>query len=166
MKVVFTKSNLPVSKLICWGLDEPVSHLAFVFDNKFVIQSSFFGVELQWLNTFIKHNDIIQMIEIPLTLEKEEVVYRSIIDNFDDSAYDYQFFFYLFWNGLLRKLFGKPLPNYNPYSNNGQFICFELLDVLPNWLLPVKPTKDEGVISPHKAYLWLKLYLEKNPPLL
>lgn len=159
MRIVFTKSNLIGSKLIRWGLNEPTSHVAFVFDEKLVIHSSLNGVELAWFNTFCKKNDIVFHLKYDLPLEQEEEIYQSILNNYDSSGYDYKAYFYFAWCILKMKLFKTPLPKSNAWGSKGSFLCTEMITTLPFWLLKVD-SKDYGIVSPYALYQEL---LKKHP---
>jgi len=154
MKIVFTISKHPISRFISWGLGEPVSHTAFVFDDKFVIHSSLFGVELAWLNTFKKKSDILFDLDYDLPLEKEEEVWTSLIDHFDQNSYDFGAFAYFIWRGILKKFFKVPFPPTNKWGSSKEFLCTEVIDILPDWLVK-RSVRDYGMTSPYQLYLEL-----------
>lgn len=158
MKLIFTRSTAPLSKLIRWAFNEPVSHFAVVFDNKFVIHSNLYGVNLAWLNDFTKKSTIVYSIDMPLSLEKEEEVYRSLLDNFCGEHYDYKAFLYFAYRALLFKLFKTPLPRTNPFNTRG-FLCTEMYGVLPKWLVP-QPITDLSITTPF--ILYKRIYGENN----
>jgi len=162
MKLIFTKSNLPLSVLIRWALNEPVSHFAVVFDSKFVIQSNLLGVQLNWLNTFKKHSEIVFSIEKDLTLEMEEQVYRSLLDNFDGRSYDWAAFFYFMWRAILNKSLGVPIPSKSPYGSPLKFLCTEIYSALPEWLFG-KKIDNLNIMSAYKVYKALTSSQESDP---
>lgn len=155
MKIVFTRSRMPVSILIRWVLKEPVSHSAFVFDDKLVVHSDLSGVRLEWFGKFKKRVDIVEELIYDLPLEKEEEVYRSILDRFDGQPYDWGAFFYFCWRGLLHRFFGAKMPVRNPWGRKDWFLCTELASALPSWLVKVDDI-DLAVTSAHGLYLELK----------
>lgn len=140
-----------------WGLDEPVSHLAIVFDNKIVFHADLLGVRLAWYPTFLKSREIVYEIEFDLTLEQEEEVYQNIITQNDGKSYDYGAFIYFMWRGLLKKCLNKPMPNTNPWGSEDRYLCDELVEVLPDFIVPrsVKNV-DIGMKSPWQVYLLMK----------
>jgi hypothetical protein len=125
MKIVWTKSKLPLSVGIRWLLEEDSSHVMFIFDDKFAVQSNLIGVQLGWASTVLKHCEIVHEMTFSLPLQDEETIYRSIMDNFDDEPYDFKAFAYFAWRGFLKKFFKKPMPTHSPYNSKG-FLCVEI----------------------------------------
>lgn len=156
MKIIWTKSTKPLSLLIRWVFNEPVSHVAFVFDHKLVIHSNLLGVNLQWFNTFKKHCEIVYCKEYDLTLEQEEEIYQGLLDTYDGASYDWGAFIFLAYRGLLWRLFNIPIPNKNPWAHKGMFLCDELVTVLPPWLVELPNDVDFGIMTPYKVYNILK----------
>lgn len=158
MKLLWVKGTAPLSKLIMWGLNEPVSHFAVVFDDKIVFHSDLLGVRLAWFPSFMKTHEIVEEMDFPsLKLDLEEEVYQSIITNFDGKSYDYGAFLYFCWRGVLWKLFDKPLPSKNAWGSEDAFLCDELAKVLPDWVVPPEiKAMDIGMISPYKLFILLR----------
>lgn len=153
MKLVFTKSNLPLSKIIRWGLEEPVSHFAVVFDDKIVFHSNLAGVQIDWFNNFKTKCEIVYSLDYNLGLEKEEQIYQSILDKNVGKSYDFPGFLYFIWRGFLNKVFSKPFPEKNKWAKDGEFICTGLAAELPKGLLP--EIQDTEMVSPYQLYLRL-----------
>lgn len=150
MKLVWVKGHAPLSKAIMWALNEPVSHFAIVFDNKIVFHSDLMGVRLAWLPSFLKTHEIVFEKDFPgTTLDLEEEVYQSIITKFDGSSYDYKAFLYFTWRALLFKLFKTPIPHKNAWGTNSSFLCTEMAETLPDWIVPPKVSREDlGITSP------------------
>jgi hypothetical protein len=148
MKIVFTKNNSVFSKLIRWAFNEPVSHVVFVFDEKFVIHSNLLGVQFNWLKTYRKKNEFVFCKDIKLPLEKEEQVYQSLLENYDDRTYDYKAFLYFGYRAILFKLFKTPIPIHNKKNTSG-FLCTEMYGTLPEWLVQ-KTDKDLSITTPYQ----------------
>lgn len=155
MVICFSKSKMPLSKLIRWLSGDPVSHVIIVFDEKFAIHSNLYGVHLDWFNSLEKHVDIVYKLEYKLSLKREEEVYRSLLDNFDGRSYDWPAFFYLLWRGLLWKFLKKPLPSKNPWNEKDGYLCTEIAGCLPKWLTGLETT-DYSLVTPYKLYEMLK----------
>lgn len=125
MKIIFTKSNIIGSKIIRWVTQESVSHVAFLFDNKVVIHSSLFGVDIKWFKSYKEHNDVVFEINVPLELEKEERIWQSILDKWDSIPYDYFTILKFGWSLVLRRLrINHDFKDANPYAD----MCVELYD--------------------------------------
>src|SRR3972149_5686290 len=115
MKLIWTKSKAPLSVLIRWGLNEPVSHFAIVFDDFLVFHSNLVGVHMVSMNRFLKSTaQIVYEKNYAMVLEDEEAIYRAIISKHDGEPYDFGAFFYFIWRVLLHKFFKTPVPATNP----------------------------------------------------
>lgn len=156
MRLIWTKNKMPLSWLIRWGLDEPVSHFAIVFDDRLVFHSNLFGVHLEWFNTFKKHQEIVFQINVSLPLEKEERVYLDILGQHDSKPYDYLAFIYFMWCGFLRKFFNKEMPKRSQLNNTGAYLCTELAFVILNLLKLEEKDLDLSITSPFQLYLLCK----------
>ena len=92
------------------------------------------------------------MIEHDLTLEKEEIIYRSIMDKFDGQPYDYGAFLYFAWRVMLWKVWSEPLPKMNPWNSKTKFLCTEMAEALPEWMFR-KNKGDYSIVPPHELFL-------------
>ena len=149
VSIVFTKNNSCLSKLIRWIANEPVSHVAIIFDKKVVFHSNLYGVNVQWFGSFLKTHEIVYQLDYAYSLEQEEEVYQKIPE-YDGHRYDLGALFYLAWRGILYKLFKKPIPKDNLFGNKDQFLCVELAKIIDPKLENLEMT------SPYQVYLELK----------
>lgn len=156
MKLIWVKGKTPLSKLIMWGLDEPVSHFAIEFDNKIVFHSDLRGTHIQWSKTFYKNRDLVFELEYKPGLNKEEEIYQTILDTYDGSSYDYGGFLYFCWRAALKKFFKKPLPDSNPWGSKKSFICDEVVQLLPDDVCPPEvKDMDLSIKSPYQVWMLL-----------
>lgn len=157
MKLIFTKSKLPLSKLIRWGLNEPASHFAIVFDNSIVFHSNLTGTHVDWYNHFKSSCEIAYELDYNLPLEAEESIYQSILNKNTGKSYDFGGFFYFIWRALLNKCFGFKFPEINKWSKEGKFLCTGLAAELPlEHFKGLETIKDTEMTSPYQIYLRLK----------
>lgn len=157
MKLIWTKSGLPLSKLIRWGLNEPVSHFGIVFDNGIVFHSNLLGTHIEWYGTFVKHCTIVYQLDFPMSLVEEEAVYQKILNTYDDRGYDFGGFAFFIWRGLLYRTFSTPFPAKNEWQSASKFLCTELATVLPDNIVPVSiKTQDLSIVSPYHLYMEMK----------
>lgn len=136
-----------------WGLDEPVSHFAVLFDDKIVFHSDLTGVHISWYQTFLKTHTVVFEKKLNLSLEKEEEIYQNIITKYDGDGYDYTGFLYFVWRGVLKKFFKKPMPLVNKWGSKKGFLCTEMVEVLPDEIIPPSiKSRDLSMVSPY--VLW------------
>lgn len=153
MKLIWTKSNLPLSRFIRWGLKEPCSHVVIVFDNKIVFHSNLLGAHIEWFDTFKKHVEIVHQIEYVLPLEEEELVYQGVIDANDQQPYDFKAFGYFIWSAFRYRILGKPFPSKNPWGRDSANLCTGLVSKIPVEAIPgLEKVKDGDMTSPEKLY--------------
>lgn len=156
MKLLFVKGTAPLSKVIMWGLDEPVSHFAVLFDDKIVFHSNLSGIHIQWFNTFKKTCQIIHEIEYNPGLEKEEEIFQAILDAHDGKGYDFGAFAYFAWRAALLKFLKKPLPETNPWGSKDRYLCDEVIQLFPDEICPPSVKKmDLSMKSPYQVWLLL-----------
>ena len=153
MKLIWTKSNNPLSLFIRWGLKEPCSHVVIVFDNKIVFHSNLKGAHIEWFQTFKKHVTIVHQIEYKLPLEEEEIVYQNIVNAYDQKAYDYKAFGFFIWRALLFRIMNKPFPSKNSWGSPNGYLCTGLAGQLPIEIIPgLEKAQDKDMLSPQKLY--------------
>lgn len=150
MKIAFTRSHLPVSQFIRWGLKEDVSHVVYVFDDKIVFHCNFSGCHIEWYNTYKEKIEIVDEVEIKFSLEVEEEIYQSIIDKNDGRGYDFKAFAYFGYRAALHRFFGRPMPLTSKWGNKRRFICSSLAAQLPKEHFPQLQHMDLEMVSPSK----------------
>lgn len=157
MKLIWTKSRQPLSILIRWGLKEPVSHFAIVFDNKIVFHSNLLGAHIDWFNYFKTQCDVVFEKDFNLSLDVEENIYQSILDKNVGKKYDFKAFAYFIWRGILWRFLNIPFPEKNKWAKDGAFLCTGLAAELPVQEFPeLNGIKDTEMTSPYQLYLKFK----------
>lgn len=160
--MLFVSGTQPLSKLIMWGLSEPCSHFAILFDDKIVFHSTLTGVKIEWYESFLKTHKVEFMIEHKSeTLDLEEKVYQEIISKYDGDSYDYKSFLFFTWNVAMLKMFKRPLPKAGA-SDLKNFLCTEIAATLPDSVVPSSlKALDLGSISPYQLWLLLQGHSKK-----
>lgn len=153
MKLVFTKNDLPVSKLIRWGLNEPVSHFGIVYGN-LIFHINFLGAHIEYYPTFEKHNEIVFEIESKMPLHEAKALFWEIIASYDGTSYDFTGFLYFGWRGILYRFFHIPLPEKNKWQNPAAHLCVQLAKHLPEkYFRGISKIPDHEAVSPYKLFL-------------
>lgn len=121
MKIVATKNSLPLSWLIRIVGGLKASHIAVEFDGCFILQSNFRGVVPELSPKFYSHQTVVDTVDIPLPLEIEDLLWKSIINVASFAEYDF--------GGLLYfgfcKLLGIKMKR-NLWENPNKFMCHEV----------------------------------------
>jgi hypothetical protein len=158
MKLIWSKSKLPLSVIIRAVTGEDCSHFAFVFETRgagIMFESNLIGTHPSFFKNSLKSHTIVHEIEIPLDMNTEDLIWDACVENFDGKPYDFLGIVYLGWRKLLLRFLGKPLPEKNKWSREGALFCDELysiLNIIPEFpFLPVM----NGMQTPHD--IWDKL---------
>lgn len=150
MVILGVNSPLTMSSVIRWATNSRCSHIAILFDDKWVIHSSVFGVETNWYNTFCKHHDIVLQRRYEMSLIEEEAIYQDILDKYDDFTYDWKGAAYFGFRALLNKLLRIPLPKTNSAKSKSGLLCVTLIEKLPSRFL--KQSLDFSIVTPEKIF--------------
>jgi len=163
MKFQWSKSGSVLSKTIRWGLNEPVSHFSFSFDNLLVIHSDLLGIEIHGHNKFLKKHEVVYEIDPGYTKEEEDELYYRIVKNYDDRGYDFKAFAYFGYRVILYKTIREPIPTTSRFNDGRSFICTEMAGLLPNWDLITQYNPIElSVTSPYKLYNFMVPFYGKG----
>lgn len=163
MKFIGSKNSSLGSKIIRCVTGSKTSHFLIVFDNKLVLHSTFFrGLNLAWFNTWKKKNDIIWEIDLPLSLEKQEELYVSLLNEAGDKNYDYLAFVYWPLALFKHKILGYTIATKNPWGNSNALLCTGVYALLPKWLVGEVDESQLEMTSPDKLGQIILERLAKN----
>lgn len=146
MRVLFTTSDRPLSRLIRRVTGEPVSHCALLF-GPWVAHSSLKGVQITSLERFLADGN--RVIE-GLDLGHSDAEAIHLITKQEGKPYDFGALLYLGLRALL-----PFLPKANLWNSTGMFLCTELVETALGG--PVNP-----MLTPHQLYLQLKTQQESK----
>ena len=133
MKVIWTKSRLPLSYIIRWFTGEPCSHLALVFNSNnggIMFESNLMGTHIKFFKNAKKHCTIVHEMIVPMTSAQEDCAWDLMVDRFDDKPYDYMGALYLGLMKLRFRIFKTPISKVNKWQNKGAYFCDELYQIL------------------------------------
>lgn len=153
MKILFTKSNNIVSKIIRYVLNEPVSHVVLQFENGMIIHSDFLGVSIQWQKEYFSRkikNEALYSIEYNCEVSDEELI-KIIMDSVASKPYDFKAVSYFTLCSLLHKFTGIRITR-NEWNNKNEYICTEMVELLPGKIQSVLKNVDLSITSPYRLY--------------
>jgi len=148
MKLVFTKGSSILSKFICWVFQDPVSHVALVFDDRLVFHSNLLGPHPDWLESLKETSELVYELDYPLSLEQEEQVYQEII-KMRKNSYDFKAALYFAYRGLLYRLLNVPIPPTNPADSTYGLLCVEVLKACKSF---ITLNRDLSITTPMQVY--------------
>lgn len=155
MRLLWTASRFPLSKLIRFLTNEDCSHFAVHFESLgLVLHSNLIGVHLQIADDFTQDINLvhIQLIaDIPV--EREAAVCLSMMKKIAGRGYGFKALLYFGWRSFLKKVFGKELPEKNAWANSREFLCTMIYDEIPDDVIPTFPRLDyAAMVTPHMIY--------------
>jgi hypothetical protein len=143
MQLLFVKQNALLSRLICWFLKEPVSHIAIHFHG-LVIHSTHMGVHITFHHNFIKQYKVIEKYDFVTTKSFYEKLVRI-----EGKPYDFIALAFFVMRVVLNKMIGLKMPKHNSWNHANAYLCLELAD------LPETKDIDLTITTPHQVYLHL-----------
>ena len=164
MIFLWTKSSLPFSKLIRWGLKEDCSHFSIMFFEQYgqksiVIESRLEGVQEIRLSNFLAQHTVVHALQAPLTEIEEQVLYLYFLRKIKGKKYDSWAMAYWIYAGIMYRFFGQRLPHKNAWGENELVYCVEIMQEMREYLLEIDVDLsdfDLEMTSPHGAYKILK----------
>lgn len=132
MKLVWSKSTLPLSVLIRAITGEDCSHFSFVFESAakgVQFESNLLGTHPKFWANSKKDLTVVHEKNLNLSIEVEDQIWDIVVEKFDDRPYDYLGVIYLGWRLLLERLFGIPRGSKNKWAQPGMFACDQVYDV-------------------------------------
>lgn len=158
MRLLWTKSTLPAGPLICWGLEEPVSHFAIEFFDSIILQSNFFGVHVLHKKDFDKHSIEVYAKRLDMDFTGEAVLLATIMQKYYGAKYDWKWFFNMCFNVVKKKLFRIKHNDEIRWRSRDKFLCTEVVEFMEPFLGKI----DVGNGSPYKLALKLGAYTKEK----
>lgn len=156
MKLIWTRSNSLLSKIIRAITDDDCSHFCIVlYDGRpgeIMFHSNLLGTHPMFLKTFLESKEIVHSVTIPCSIENEDSIWDEIVSNYDGKSYDYLGAIYLGYRKFLYRCFKIPMPNKNVASSPDRFFCDEVSKVLKDLNIPIASDLD----TPHDYYMKIK----------
>ena len=133
---LFSKNKKIGSRLIAWGtkhrypeLKDIPSHVAILIDEKWVFESTLeSGVRVIGYKKWLEINT--QVEKIPCTQDRTYEEVKDMFKSIKDLKYDWMGVLYLGLNLVPNKLFGRKLPENNPWASDSKYFCCEVMSKL------------------------------------
>jgi hypothetical protein len=168
MRLLGTKSDAILSKLIRWASGDDCSHFAIHFEHLgMVLHSNLVGIHFDFETVFFAQNGltVVHDVRREFTLDQELLALHEFEQRLEDrltdkggggtsgSGYDFRAFAYQAWRLFLNRVFKKPIPFNNPWGTRDRFLCTELYDMMPDWVYPVVVQfEDLGMVRPSQMF--------------
>jgi len=149
MKLLFTASQLPLSKAIRTVTGEPCSHCAIDFGSV-VAQSNLLGVGLEYGPFFVKSVEVIHTLErVTPDQAADNAHFASIMGTEQNSYYDVLALLFCALAMLASKYLKTPMPKKNLWRVSGTYLCTDLAQQFAG-------VADNTMITPEGLYQQLK----------
>lgn len=139
MRILFTRSELLLSKAIRAVTKEPVSHCAIECAG-WVIHSNMYGVHVELPQTFEKRSEIVYSVDIPFDISRV----MNVLAKNEQKPWDFGAALYMGLRYLL-----PFLPKKNLWQSSSMYLCTE-------WVTEVLGGVPDSLITPYQLYLKLK----------
>lgn len=162
IRLLWTKSNKPLSKLIRWCFNEPCSHFAISFDDRFVFHTDLLGSTPTFFHWFMDSHVLVHALEFHPGTETEDLVWDLIVARFDrKKSYDFGAFLYFALCAISHKMFKTKMPTKNIWGSSTSYLCEETSIVLypiPQIIIP----KNLDIVTPEQLWLTQKIGNDLN----
>ena len=153
MKLLFTNRKKSVfSRLIKWGTNSEVSHVAIEFDNGIIIHSTGMGVDLDYKTYFYNKNNVIYYTEVEHPQENR--LMHELFSDFEGKTYDFGAVLYLFMFFLIKKVFNYEISTKNRWAKSNFYMCTELAKEILPFDLDYTMTTPEDLLTYLGALGW------------
>lgn len=123
-----------------------------------MFESNLLGTHPKFFKTALKHMSVVHQIELDIPIEEENAIWDFVVDQVDGLSYNYLGFLYFCYRAFLKRAFRIPLPSSNPWSQEGTYLCPEVLRALAG-PLHLQIEADLSMLSPedhfHLTQLWI-----------
>ena len=149
MKILFTKSDSLLSKIIRGITKEGSSHTA-IDTGLVIVHSNLLGINLEWTRFFKRKCVIVHTLErVTPSIDKDMARLDETLTAQEHTPYD---FGALLFNGLAllaKRLVGSPMPKVNLWQTTGMHMCTEFVE-------EVVSMENDAMITPEGLYNKLK----------
>lgn len=155
MRLVWTRSSSPLSKLIRWITGDECSHFAFVFESRasgLMFQSNLLGTHPKFWVTEKKRFEVVHEKVLDLSIEQEDAIWELIVQKYDGKGYDFGGALFLGWCKLKQRILKSPLPTKNKWANDDKFFCDEVYDIFNHIEGVQKINVTGGMHTPHDVW--------------
>jgi hypothetical protein len=132
--ILFVNSEKIGSKIIQYGTDEVISHVAVQFEHcEFVYHAYGSKIHEDSFHDFHAKYNLIDFVKIDMSPSDEEKVRVSLANSIWYEAYDKKAFLYFAWDLFKVKFFGKKQATRNPLNSNDDSICTEVINLVEDF---------------------------------
>lgn len=155
MKLLWTKNDLPLSRLIRFLTDTDCSHFAVHFETLgLILQSNLIGVHLNLFSDFIDESEVVHFIPLTeITAQREASICLEMMEKIAGKSYGFRALIYFGYRSILKKFFKRKLPERNEWADKREFLCTAIYDQLPDDVIPAILRLDyAALVTPHDLY--------------
>lgn len=158
MRLIISKSTLPLSVLIRAVLGTKSSHFLIVFDSPaggLVFESNILGTHPKFWKTAQKSLTVIDELEVEMTVKQEDVIWDTVVDQMDGKGYDWGAFFYLGFSHIANRLWGREISKVNKWAKSNTYVCLQVAQALIPYFPQLRDT-DVSMLTPDQLMVLIK----------
>jgi hypothetical protein len=131
MNILFVNSEKIGSKIIMYGLDSNISHVAIGFeDHEFIYHAIGDRIQQTKIQDFFDHYNLIDFVEYKFSPSIEKKFLKKFLKSIWYQSYDYRSIFYFALDRFKVKFMGRKPSTFNPMNSDTSMICTEVLYVV------------------------------------
>ena len=128
MNILFVNSEKIGSKIIQYGTEEKMSHVAIQFEGYDYLYHAYgSSIHKDTIHDFHAKYNLIDFVKIPMSHSDESKVRASFVKSIWYEKYDKKAFLYFAWDLFKVKFFGTKQSTINPWNSNDDTICTEVV---------------------------------------
>jgi hypothetical protein len=158
MRILISKSKLPLSVLIRGVLGSKASHFLIVFDSPgggLVFESNLLGTHPKFWKTDSSTLTVVDELVVDMTANQENVIWDTVVDKYDGKKYDWGAFFYMGLCYIANRAFKRAIPTKNKWKDDGTFVCLEVSKCLEVYFPQLKDV-DVSMMTPDQLMALIK----------
>lgn len=131
MNILFVNADRIGSKIIQYGTQENISHVAIAFeDHPFIYHAYGNGIQKTPTQEFFDHYNLVDHVDIKLQPLDEQKILKLFLKSIWYEGYDYSSIIYFVWDRLKARIFGTRQAKQNPLNSDKDMICTEVVYIV------------------------------------
>jgi hypothetical protein len=133
MRIIISKSTLPLSVIIRGVLGSQASHFLLVFDSPaggLVFESNLLGTHPKFWKTDASSLTIVDELDVVMTPKQEDLIWDTVVDQMDGKGYDWGAFFYMGLAYIAHRLWNRDIPAKNKWAKPNTYVCLQVAQAL------------------------------------
>lgn len=131
MNILFVNSERFGSKVIMYGLDSDISHVAIAFDDHdYIYHAIGHKIEKTKVQDFFDRYNLVDFVQYKFSADMEQKFLKRFLKSIWYQPYDYSSVVYFAWDRFKVKFLGKKPANWNRMNSEVSMLCTEVVYIV------------------------------------